>query len=278
MEKTHFKGWRIPGPRVPGGLAAEEGESLDALSGHYKIFQLKKGHRFSTDDVLVAWFGTSHALRAESVLDLGSGLGTVAMIAAWRLPFARFVTVEAQDISRSLQLKSLAYNGLQGRFDSRLGDFRDSAVFHGPEEQFDLVLGSPPYFPLDAGILGDHPQKIACRFEVRGTVADYLRVARDRLKPGGMASVVFPIDPPAQRQRVYGGAKAAGLAVLRERQVALSEGAVPLLSVFLFMRQEDLPEGFPSETWQEPVLTIRRKDGSIDPEYRIVKLSIGFPP
>lgn len=277
-KKTHFKGWKIPGPDVPGGVAVREGETLDALSGQYKIFQLKKGHRFSTDDVIVAWYGTSHGLRAERVLDLGSGLGTVAMIAAWRLPFAKFVTVEAQEQSQELQLRSLEYNGLLDRVDSRRADFRDAGVFHGPHEQFDLVLGSPPYFPLEAGVHGDHPQKIACRFEVRGTVADYLRVAHERLAPGGMASVVFPIDPAAQRERVYEGARKAGLAVLRERPVALLEGATPLLGLFLFMRQEDLPAEFPRETFVEPVLTIRRKDGTVDPEYSIAKLSIGFPP
>jgi len=30
-------------------------ESLDAISGHFRLFQLKRGHRFSTDDVLTAW-------------------------------------------------------------------------------------------------------------------------------------------------------------------------------------------------------------------------------
>jgi hypothetical protein len=30
------------------------GESLDALSGHFRILQLRRGHRFSTDDVLTA--------------------------------------------------------------------------------------------------------------------------------------------------------------------------------------------------------------------------------
>jgi hypothetical protein len=42
--QTHFKGWAIPGPTIPGeasGAKLEAGESLDALSGHYRIFQLK---------------------------------------------------------------------------------------------------------------------------------------------------------------------------------------------------------------------------------------------
>ena len=35
---------------------ADAGETLDAISGHFRIFQLAKGHRFSTDDVLTAFY------------------------------------------------------------------------------------------------------------------------------------------------------------------------------------------------------------------------------
>ena len=98
------------------------------------------------------------------------------MIAAWRLPGARFVTVEAQEESVRLARKSAVYNGLTSRYDIRCADFRSPDAI-GPNERFDLVLGSPPYFPLGTGIEGDHPQKIACRFELRGDVRDYARAA-----------------------------------------------------------------------------------------------------
>src|SRR5918995_2986468 len=97
--RTHFKGWAVPGP-IPPGASRQVGvpvdESLDAISGHYRIFQLRKGHRFSTDDVLTAWYGTTWVPSARRVLDLGSGVGSVGMMAAWRHQEARFVTIEAQ--------------------------------------------------------------------------------------------------------------------------------------------------------------------------------------
>src|SRR5262245_33330564 len=98
-----FKDWAKPGAVPPGALGPgpeiEAGETLDAISGYFRIFQLENGHRFSTDDVLTAWYGTSWCPSARTVLDLGSGIGTVGMIAAWRLPGARLVTVEAQSES-----------------------------------------------------------------------------------------------------------------------------------------------------------------------------------
>ena len=93
-----FKGWTKPGPKPPhvSDLSVEEGETLDAISGYFRLFQLEKGHRFSTDDVLTAWYATSWCPLAERVLDLGSGIGSVGMIAAWRLPGAKFVTLPGQ--------------------------------------------------------------------------------------------------------------------------------------------------------------------------------------
>lgn len=277
MRETSFRGWVKPGPSAAADVAVADGETLDAISGDYRLFQLKAGHRFSTDDVLTAWYGTSWCPSARTVLDLGSGIGTVGMISAWRLQGARFVTVEAQDESVALARKSCRYNGLTGRYDIRHGDFRDPAIL-GPDEQFDLVTGSPPYFPMDGGQHGDHPQKIACRFEMRGSIADYATTAAAHLAPGGLFACVFPVDPPFQRTRVDEAARQAGLTIVRERMVLFKEGDAPLIGLFGMMRSTDLPDWFRAQTWTEPPLVIRRRDGSVHPEYSAVKLAFGFPP
>ena len=271
-----FKGWTKPGPIItpPADLAIDPGETLDAISGYFRLFQLKKGHRFSTDDVLTAWYGTTWCPRAERVLDLGSGIGSVGMIAAWRLPGARFVTIEAQDESVYLARKSACFNRLEDRYEIRHGDFRDARML-GADEKFDLVLGSPPYFPLGTGIEGDHPQKIACRFEVRGDIRDYCAVAARALKPGGWFACIFPTE---QIGRVEKAAADAKFLIVRRRPIVLREGEPPLLTVFAMILQADLPESFRSQTWVEPPLIIRASDGSVHPEYSAVKLSIGFPP
>jgi tRNA1Val (adenine37-N6)-methyltransferase len=275
--ETHFKGWAKPGPVPPGTVDPPDvpaDETFDAISGHFRIFQLRKGHRFSTDDVLTAWYGTSWAPSAQRVLDLGSGIGSVGMIAAWRLSGARFVTVEAQDESVRLARKSAEYNGLAARYDIRHGDFRDEGVL-GSAERFDLVLGSPPYFPPGTGVEGDHPQKVASRFELRGDIADYVRVAAAHLQPGGFFACVFPDE---QRQRVEQAAGAASLSIVRRRPVVFREGEPPLVALFGMMRAEDLPGSMRGRTWIEPPLVIRSADGRVHPEYAALKLSVGFPP
>ncbi len=277
--ETHFKGWAKPGTVPPGlasGVTVDAHETLDAISGHFRLFQLREGHRFSTDDILTAWYGSSWCPSARTALDLGSGLGTVGMICAWRLPGARFVTVEAQSDSVTLAKKSVRYNGLSDRYEIRSGDFREPGVL-GENERFDLITGSPPYFPFDAGVKSEHPQRLACRFELRGTVKDYCSIAARYLASGGLFACVFPFEP-AQLARVVEGARAAGLVIVRQRPVVFREGDPPLVGLFGMMRAPDLPEGFRGNTWEEPPLIIRARNGTIHPEYSAVKLAIGFPP
>ena len=277
MIDPFFKQWAKPGPVPPGAAHAPdvpEGESLDALSGHFRIFQLEAGHRFSTDDVLTAWYGTTWAPSAARVLDLGSGIGSVGMIAAWRLPGTSLVTVEAQDESVRLARKSAAYNGLEARYEIRRADFRAPEAL-GADERFDLVLGSPPYFPPGTGIEGDHPQKVACRFELRGDIRDYCAVASAHLSAGGLFACVFPEE---QRQRVESAARETALSIVRRRPVVFKEGEPPLITLFAMARAGDLPERMRDQTWVEPALVIRAADGSVHPEYAAVKLSVGFPP
>ncbi len=300
MDATHFKGWAKPGPVPPkfgapvsgpartelestpatteagAPLQIEPYETLDAISGHFRLFQLRDGHRFSTDDILTAWYGTSWCPTARTALDLGSGIGTVGMISAWRLPGARFVTVEAQKDSVALAKKSARYNGLADRYEIREGDFREPGIL-GPDEQFDLITGSPPYFAPDAGVKSEHPQRLACRFELRGTVADYCATVAKHLARGGFFACVFPVEP-AQLARVEAGAKAAGLVIVRKRPIIFREDEPPLIGLFGMMRAGDLPEWFRGHTWEEAPLTIRTRDGKVHPEYSAVKLAIGFPP
>jgi tRNA1(Val) A37 N6-methylase TrmN6 len=277
--ETHFKGWAKPGiipPALNSSVEIEPHETLDAISGHFRLFQLRYGHRFSTDDILTAWYGTSWCPSARTALDLGSGIGTVGMICAWRLQGAKLVTIEAQSESVALARKSARYNGIENRYEIRHGDFRDEKILRA-DEKFDLITGSPPYFPSGAGVESEHPQKLACRFELRGTIADYCAVAAKHLAPGGFFACVFPHEP-AQRTRVEAAAKNSNLVIVRKRPVVFREGDPPLIALFGLMRADDLPDWFRGQMWVEPDLIIRTRDGKIHPEYSAVKLAIGFPP
>ena len=268
----YYRGWRRPGPQPPGGIEPEEGETLDFLCGRFRIFQYAKGHRYSTDDVLTAWYGTSHAPRVDRACDLGSGIGSVALISAWRLPGATFCTVEAQDISIRLARKSVRYNGLDSRFTLYHGDLRDVEILD-KEKPFDLVTGSPPYWPAGTASEAGHPQAIPARIEIRGSIADYAKTAARILAPGGVFAFVFPT---VQLDRALEAVTNAGLILIRRRDIVFREGDPPLVTLFAASRTEDIPTTF--QALREHPLTIRTKDGGVDAEYSAIRLSFGFPP
>lgn len=273
-----FRGWRRPGPRPPGGIEAEKGETLDFLCGSFRIFQAERGHRYSTDDLLVAWWGVGSAPRVERLLDLGSGIGSIAMAAAWKLPAARVVTLEAQPFSVALARKSVLYNGLEERFLLVEGDLRDPAAL-ADEAPFDLVLGAPPYFERGTATEARHPQAVPARITLRGAVAEYAAAARRALAPGGLFAFVWPLARNGEAEEALVRER---LVLLRRRPVVFREGEPPLVALFAVSRAEDLPTGlacgeerFPPP---EPALVVRRRDGRHTAEYAAVRLSMGFPP
>ena len=270
--ENSYRGWRRPGPLPPGGVEAGEGETRDYLCGHWRIFQYAKGHRYSTDDVLTAWYGTLCAPRVDRAADLGSGIGSVAMIAAWRLPGATFVTIEAQEQSLRLARKTVRYNGVESRFTLLHGDLRDASLLE-PHAPFDLVTGSPPYFPPGTATEADHEQAIGARIETRGDVADYAKTAAQILAPGGVFAFVFPFD---RVDDVASAIADAGLTLVRRREIIFRDGDRPLISVFAASRREDLPATY--QPFVEPALVIRRRDGGVGLEYSAIRLSFGFPP
>jgi len=272
-----FKGWTRPGPVSPGGVDLEPGETLDGLCGHWRIFQLERGNRFSTDDLVTAWYGTTWCPRADRIADLGSGIGSVALLAAWRCPGAVVHTVEAQEESLRLARKSIRTNAQEHRIFPRLGDLRDPDLF-SDQDPFDLVTGTPPYWPEGHRLPAAHAQSVPARLEVRGGIADYAQAAARLLAPGGIFACVFPND---QRERALASLGAAGLLCLHRREIVFKAGEPYGLDVFAAARRRDLPEDFEARAEcpevEAPIL-IRRADGSVAPDIARVRLALGFPP
>jgi len=170
--------------------------SLDTLAGPWKVFQLARGHRFSNDDLFTAWRAGVHHPRAQKLLDLGCGIGSVGLstLALMEDPAATLVGIEAQQVSHELATHSVLLNGLGHRVSMLRGDLRTSAATlnaHAgrggggvPDDLlFDLVTGSPPYLPAADSVLSPEPQRAHCRVELRGSVYDYCAAAARHLKP-----------------------------------------------------------------------------------------------
>lgn len=269
-----------------GRLEAELGEriTLDALTGSgglmdrnsllddaggaagWLIAQRKAGHRHSVDDVLTAWYALQVSPPVEQHLDLGTGIGTVGLLTLWGMgPTARLTCVEAQEISYRLLQSNLDFNGLRARVDASHGDLRDLCL----GREFPLITGSPPYFPPGSGVIPQDSQKAHARFELRGDVGDYAKAAVRHLTADGWFVLCFPFP---QKQRALDEIAAAGLRVVRLRDVIPRETLPPLFTLFACR----LPQDSDGEIRVETPLTVRCADGCLTGEMEEVRRGFGF--
>lgn len=245
--------------------AAQPEETLDLLAGSWRILQLRRGHRFTTDDLLTAWLAARVAPGARRLLDIGAGIGSVGLLTLWRMdPAATLVAVEAQEISHRLFRRTLAINGLEARVAARHGDLRDAGVL--PEgAAFELVTGSPPYIPPGKGIISSNPQRAGARIELRGDVFDYCRTAARCLAPGGWFCFVHAAADPRPEVAVA----AAGLALRQRIDVVFRDGRPPTIALFAATHAGPRQDG--------PPIVVRDAAGDYTPEYLAVRAEMGSP-
>ncbi len=248
-------------------LASELGEEVtcDGLTATSWIFQRRRGHRHSTDDLLTGWYALEKSPPVDALLDLGTGIGTVGMLALSGMPEgARLTCIEAQTISFRLLRENVAANALTSRVDAILGDLRELAL----ERRFPLVTGSPPYFEPGTGIVPADSQKAHARFELRGDVGDYARAARRHIDPEGLFVLCFPWP---QKARAIDAVTREGFVVAAHRDVVPRAGISPLFSLFACrVGAGPLPPA-------EPAFVVRDRDGVHGADMLQVRARFGWP-
>lgn len=261
-------GWVAPGPRPAGGVEAAADEEWSYLCGDWRILQKRRGHRWSLDDLMTAWVATRDLdpARAWRAIDLGCGLGSVLLCVAWRLPHARVDGIEAQPERAAMARRSLAYDGCADRCTVRDGDLR--ALDAGG---YELVTGTPPYFPRGTGTepAADNAHALACRFEVRGGVEDYLATAVRIAAPGARIVVC---TAALERARVAAAAAALPLAWREHWAVVPKVGKPALVDVDVFAA------GSPAGPRTDHRLVVRDADDQWTAEFVAVREAMGFPP
>lgn len=257
-----------PLPTLPDG----DEVTLDRLIGDWWIHQLKRGHRFSTDDLLCAWQAWKARPDVDRCLDLGCGIGSVGLYLLGMFHRAgnthvQLTGVEAQEVSQALFRKTVAHNGLSEHVTIHHGDLRDLSML--PEGvTWSLITGSPPYIPLGKGLVSPHPQRAACRMELRGSVFDYCAASAPRLAPGGRFVYVMS----ARDDRTEAAPPAAGLTVVHRLDVVFRDGDTPMIAVVTCAHADD-PDLPPRV---DEVMQVRDAEGNHTPDYLAFRQFLGF--
>jgi tRNA1(Val) A37 N6-methylase TrmN6 len=254
----------------------------DRLTVDYRVWQRKHGHRFSSDDVVTA-FMAHQALPAPSThIDLGTGLGSVLLLLAWKNQEVRSVGIEAQLTSFTLLLENVARNHLAHRVRTVFGDLREPEVLAQATEgfgTFELVTGTPPYFPPGKASDARDRQRTLARIEERGGVEAYIDSACKVLSPSG--TFVLCGDSRAE-SRVRAHLAATPLSLVSQCDVIPRFGRPALFSVWTIRWRDAVPptEADPLQRSAQVAplntFTLRDVDGSPTPDAARLRVFSGF--
>ena len=251
-------------------LAPGSDEDLSYLAGDWRIFQPRRGHRWSLDDLVTAWVAAEQVTSVHPLrfVDLGCGLGSVLMLMAWAFPDASLWGLEAQSARASRARRSLRYNGASDRCTVVDGDLRDVGATLVPTlgAAPGVVTGTPPYFDPTATKRASDDETAGCRVEIRGGLEVYLDAANQILAPDGVVVLCYPASEGARAQSA---AEARRLS-LRERLTVVPRDAKPALIVVDVFRRVHGPVA-------HRTLTVRTLNGAWTEEFRAVRRRFGMP-
>jgi tRNA1(Val) A37 N6-methylase TrmN6 len=201
----------------------------DRLTRDVWLLQRKRGHRFSSDDVATAFVAYEARPAARHVLDLGCGIGSVLLMLAWKLALAELVGIEAQELSFELLRRNVERARYSGRVRVVRGDLRDESTYAAMAGEFDLITGTPPYFPAGAALEAEDEQRAYARIEYRGGVDEYVAAGARRLARAGALVVCADARAGARVERA---AAHAGLVITGHCDVIARAGRPALFTVW----------------------------------------------
>ena len=223
----------------------------------FNVVNERSAMKVNTDGVLL---GAAMTIKPEDrcLLDIGTGTGTIAMMAAQRLAnYAERATIDAVDIdepSASEAADNFANSPWAANliaYNRSLDDF--SAAY--PDRKYDLIFSNPPYFE-DSLTAPDERKSVARHTSDGLSYRDIFEFAKARLTDSGRVSLVLPADQEKALCR-YG--RMCGLYLFRIMRIRTVPRKAPSRIIAEFSRlRTDVPS--------DEMLTIQN-EGKYTQEY-----------
>lgn len=205
----------------------------------------------STDSMVLSHFAKlpKHA----SVLDLGSGCGTLGLLLCSKDPNCTVTGLELTENAHAMALENIQRNGLTARMQSICADLRSVSERFSPGS-FSCCVSNPPYFAggFSSKTLATARQEGSC------TPDDLFRCGSTALKFGGD---FFLVHKPERLAELITIAARYNLEAKRLCLVRHREGA-PVNLILLQLRKGAKP----GLVWEEIIL--HHADGSPTPVYK----------
>ncbi len=172
-------------------MKGAEGFTTDSISFHgkiVKVLQKRGGYRFAIDALLLADFVKAKA--EDSIIDLGTGTGIIALLLASKFPSVKITGIELQKSLFSLAQRNVKLN----RFDARV-IIENLSIADMPKrfrkEGFDCIVSNPPYRRLMSGRINLEEEKAIARHELKTSLEEIIRAGEYLLNKRGRLYLVY---------------------------------------------------------------------------------------
>lgn len=132
------------------------------LGGRVQLRQPAQGFRAAMDPVFLA--ASVPAQAGERALDIGTGVGTAALLLAWRVPGLRVTGIEVEPSLLRLATQNARLNHLEDRVEFMVGDLARPPARLAPGS-FHHVLANPPYLEAERADPSPHPGRAGAGVE-----------------------------------------------------------------------------------------------------------------
>jgi tRNA1(Val) A37 N6-methylase TrmN6 len=161
------------------------------LDGRLLLRQPVEGYRAAIDPVLLASSVPAHP--GQSVLDLGTGIGTAALCLAATVADVHITALELQSELVDLAIENTRHNGFESVVQILEGDINNPPA-KICEAQFDHVMANPPYYRADQAQTSPNQIKALANVEGEGGLCAWLVAAHRFLKEGGVLTIIHTAD------------------------------------------------------------------------------------
>ncbi|MEC4676141.1 MAG: tRNA1(Val) (adenine(37)-N6)-methyltransferase [Nitrospirota bacterium] len=153
-----------------------------------KLYQNRKGYRFSVDALLLYSF--VNVKNAGNIIDLGAGSGVIGLLLAKKYTGAKVLLLELQESLFRLAGRNIEINNLQENVHAILSDIKDVRQVVAPRSH-DIIVSNPPFRKPESGRISAGEEKAIARHEMRLNLDDLADAASYLLKARGRFFMIF---------------------------------------------------------------------------------------
>lgn len=124
----------------------------------------------------------------KHILDIGTGTGVIALLAAERANTAQITGIEINAEAAAQAKENAQASPFNGRIEIIAGPVQDFATSNN--DLYDLIITNPPFF--SGGVLSDHLDRQTARHTVKLSHQDLLRSVQQLLSPKGTFCCILP--------------------------------------------------------------------------------------